>query len=247
VRIIEAAQVDSVRAGEIPGHIGCIMDGNGRWAQMRDLPRISGHAAAEAAVGATVDAALELGVSWLSAYAFSTENWQRDPEEVAFLMRFDEWLLRKERRDEFNKKGVRIRFVGRRNDARIPSRCAEWLEETEALTSGNDLLDLCIAFNYGGRAELVDAARALRASDTNLEPSEEAFASHLYAPDMPDMDLVVRTSGEHRLSNFFPWHSAYAEFVFTETLWPDFRGLHLYSAVAEYQSRRRRRGAASAR
>ncbi|MEN3314973.1 MAG: undecaprenyl diphosphate synthase [Acidimicrobiaceae bacterium] len=246
MRIIEEAQFDTVREGEIPTHVGCIMDGNGRWALMRGLIRIQGHQAAEESVVSTVDAALDLGIEWLSVYAFSTENWARDGAEVRFLMSFDEWLLRRARRDELNDKGVRIRFVGRLDDPQIPQKSRDWLLETEDLTKGNDRLQLCIAFNYGGRAEIVDAVRALAAAGQSLaDLTEDEFSRHLYVPEMPDIDLVIRTSAEHRLSNFFIWHSTYAEFVFTETLWPDFRGWHLYSAVAEYQTRRRRMGAAT--
>ncbi|MBI2711145.1 MAG: di-trans,poly-cis-decaprenylcistransferase [Actinobacteria bacterium] len=260
MRIIEANEVDLVRRGEIPRHVGVIMDGNGRWAQMRGLSRSEGHAAAEAAVVATVDACLDLGVGWLSAYAFSTENWTRDPAEVSFLMRFDEWLLRKERRDELNDKGVQIRFLGRIDDARIPPDSHDWLYETMALTERNDRLVLAIAFNYGGRAEIVDAVNAVlgeaaagaslpvdgaAADSARSRVSEADLAAHMYAPDMPDIDLLVRTSAEQRVSNYFPWHAVYAEFVFADTLWPDFREGHLYSAVAEYQQRRRRMGSAS--
>ncbi len=246
VRIIESAQVADVRAGEIPDHVGVIMDGNGRWAQMRSLTRSEGHAAAEDAVVATVDSCLDLGVRWLSAYAFSTENWSREAEEVGFLMRFDEWLLRKERRDELNEKGVQIRFLGRLDDPRIPPDSHDWLLETAALTEDNTRLVLAIAFNYGGRAEIVDAARRLAADGVAPgDITEERLAGAFYAPDMPDMDLVIRTSSEQRMSNFFPWQATYAELVFLDTLWPDFREGHLYSAVAEYQARRRRMGAAS--
>jgi undecaprenyl diphosphate synthase len=244
MRIIESSQLELVRDGEIPAHIGVIMDGNGRWAQMRDLSRSEGHAAAEAAVVATVDACLELGVQWLTAYAFSTENWSREEEEVAFLMRFDEWLLRKERRIELRDKGVQVRFVGRLDDDRIPPRSREWLDETMEMTAHNDRMVLAIAFNYGGQAELVDACNALIAAGQG--PIDAAqLQQAMYTPDMPEMDLVLRTSAEHRLSNFFPWHASYAELVFPDTLWPDIRGWHIYSAVAEYQQRRRRRGAAS--
>jgi undecaprenyl diphosphate synthase len=244
VRIIESSQIDLVRSGEIPNHIGVIMDGNGRWAQMRDLSRSEGHAAAEAAVVATVDACLDLGVRWLTAYAFSTENWTRDQEEVAFLMRFDEWLLRKERRIELRDKGVQVRFIGRIDDERIPPDSRAWLTETMEMTAHNDRLVLAIAFNYGGRAELVDAVNSLMAAGVG-PVDEQQLHDALYASDMPEMDLVFRTSSEHRLSNFFPWHASYAELVFPDTLWPDVREWHIYSAVAEYQQRRRRRGAAS--
>lgn len=245
VRIVEQAEVNLVRAGEVPAHVGVIMDGNGRWAQMRSLTRSEGHAAAEEAVVATVDTALDLGVKWLTAYAFSTENWSREAQEVAFLMKFEEWLLRKERRDELIEKGVQIRFSGDLEDPRIPSDSKAWLEETAALTAHNDRLILVLAFNYGGRSELVRAVNRLIESGAS-DVSEADLHAALYQPDMPDADLIIRTSAEQRLSNFLPWHSAYAEFVFTETLWPDFRGGHFYSAVAEYQQRRRRKGAASA-
>jgi undecaprenyl diphosphate synthase len=244
MRIVEEAELAAIRQGVIPRHVGVIMDGNGRWAQMRDLSRSDGHAAAEDAVVATVDAALELGVEWLSAYAFSTENWRRDPVEVAFLMRFDEWLLRKSRRDELNEKGVQIRFSGQLDDPRIPADSREWLRETTEMTRTNDRLKLVLAFNYGGRAELIDAVNGLLASGVE-SVDEQALHDAMYQADMPDLDLVMRTSAEQRLSNFMPWHSVYAEFVFLETLWPDFREWHFYSAVAEFQQRQRRKGAAT--
>jgi undecaprenyl diphosphate synthase len=245
MRVIEASELDAVRTGEIPAHVGCIMDGNGRWALMREWSRTKGHASAEEAVASTVDGALHLGIPWLSVYAFSTENWTREAEEVAFLMSFDEWLLRKERRDELIRKGVRVRFLGRLDDLKIPDRSKAWLAETEELTSGGDRLQFCVAFNYGGRAEIVDAVRSAVADGLAVEEvTEQALRDRMYAPDMPDLDLVVRTSAEQRTSNFFPWHATYAELVFTDTLWPDFRAWHLYSAVAEFQTRRRRRGAA---
>jgi undecaprenyl diphosphate synthase len=247
VRIIEGAELDAVCAGEIPRHVGCIMDGNGRWALMRQQSRSDGHAAAEESVVSVVDACLFLGVQWLTVYAFSTENWSREPAEVSFLMSFEEWLLRKERRDEMIEKGVRIRFAGRLDDPRVPERSREWLEETVALTAHNERLEFCIAFNYGGRAELVHAAQQLiRQGVAPDEVTEDSFAAAMYLPDLPEMDLVVRTSAEERMSNFFPWHSTYAELVFTDTLWPDFRAWHLYSAVSEFQTRRRRMGAALA-
>jgi len=246
MRIIEADQVADVKAGEIPRHVGVIMDGNGRWAQMRELTRSEGHAAAEHAVNATVEACLDLGIEWLSAYAFSTENWNRSAEEIGFLMRFEEWLLRKERRDELHEQVVQIRFLGQIDDPRIPDESRAWLDDTMELTRDNDRLILAIAFNYGGRAEIVDAARRLiEAGVSPGEVTEARLAAEMYAPDMPDIDLVVRTSSEHRTSNFFPWQATYAELVFMDTLWPDFREGHLYSAVAEYQARRRRMGAAS--
>lgn len=244
VRLVERGDLEGIRAGEVPRHVGVIMDGNGRWAQMRGHTRSEGHAAAEEAVVATVDAALELGVQWLTAYAFSTENWSREAAEVAFLMRFDEWLLRKSRRDELRDKGVQIRFSGDLDDPRIPDDSRAWLRETTEMTAHNDRLILVLAFNYGGRSELVHAVNTLLASGVD-HVTEDDLHGALYQPDMPDADLIIRTSAEQRLSNFLPWHSAYSEFVFIETLWPDFRGWHFYSAVAEFQQRRRRKGAAS--
>lgn len=243
MRIIEGPELARVMAGEIPVHVGCIMDGNGRWALMREQERTEGHRAAEAAVYSTVIGALNLGVKWLSLYAFSTENWKRNPVEITFLMAFQEWLLHEARVEELRELGVRIRFCGRLDDERIPADSRAYLRDIEARTAHNDRMQMVIAFNYGGRAEILDAvARMIADGLTPAEVSEESLEARLYLPEMPDMDLVVRTSAEHRLSNFFPWQATYAEFVFTETLWPDFRAWHLYSAVAEYQSRRRRMG-----
>ena len=214
------------------------MDGNGRWAEQRNLVRTDGHAAGEQALVDTVDACLELGIKWLTVYAFSTENWRRPVSEVRYLMNFNEQLLLR-RRDELNEKGVRIKFIGRR-DWRIPRKLLRRIEETEALTATNDALTLSIAFNYGSRAELVDAVKALNAE--GLEPTEENIASRLYDPSMPDVDLWVRTSGEHRISNFLLWQSAYAEFVFIDAFWPDFGHAEVREAVIEFQRRDRRFG-----
>ncbi len=214
------------------------MDGNGRWAEQRNLVRTDGHAAGEQALVDTVDACLELGIKWLTVYAFSTENWRRPVSEVRYLMNFNEQLLLR-RRDELNEKGVRIKFVGRR-DWRIPRKLLRRIEETEALTANNDVLTLSIAFNYGSRAELVDAVKALNAE--GIEPSEEAISAKLYDPSMPEVDLWVRTSGEHRISNFLLWQSAYAEFVFVDAFWPDFGRNEVHEAVIEFQRRNRRFG-----
>ena len=230
----------------IPHHVAVVMDGNGRWAQKRGLKRTEGHAAGEAALFDTVEGALEIGVRWLTVYAFSTENWRRPLDEVRFLMGFNERLLM-QRRDELHGKGVRVRFIGRRG-GRVPRRVRQRIEETEALTRGNRRLTLTFAFNYGGRAELVDAigsiAREVAAG--RLDPAridEKVVRRHLYAPDMPDPDLLVRTSGEFRISNYLLWELAYSELVFTEVLWPDFRRADLFEAVAEFQRRERRFGA----
>lgn len=225
----------------VPQHIACVMDGNGRWANERGLKRTDGHAAGEQALLDVVEGALELGVGWLTVYAFSTENWRRPGDEVRFLMNFNEKLL-VDRRDELHERGVRIRFVGRR-DWRVPKKLLRRMDESVALTAGNRDLTLTIAFNYGSRAEIVDAVKAL--VDEGVAPSgidEAAIAKRLYDPEMPDVDLWIRTSGEHRLSNFLTWQSAYAELVFVDTFWPAFRRDHLAAAVAEYQRRDRRFG-----
>jgi undecaprenyl diphosphate synthase len=217
------------------------MDGNGRWAQRRGLKRTDGHAAGEEALFDAVEGALELGVRWLTVYAFSTENWRRPRDEVRFLMGFNESLLVR-RRDELHERGVRIRFIGRR-DWRVPKRLLRRMDESLELTRDNRTLTLTIAFNYGGRAEIVDAVRALVNEGVPAEKIDErAIAKRLYDPEMPDPDLVIRTSGEYRISNFLLWELAYSELVFTDVLWPDFRRQHLFAAVREFQDRDRRFG-----
>jgi undecaprenyl diphosphate synthase len=233
--------LDGIDPQRLPVHIGCVMDGNGRWAAKRGLPRTEGHAAGEEALFDAVDGALELPVRWLTVYAFSTENWRRPVDEVRYLMGFNESLLVR-RRDELHERGVRIRFAGRR-DWRVPRRLLRRIEEAEALTHRNRTMTLTIAFNYGGRAEIVDAVRALVAEGIPASRVDErAIRSHLYLPDMPDPDLVIRTSGEFRISNFLLWELAYSELVFTDVLWPDFRRENLFEAVREFQRRDRRFG-----
>jgi undecaprenyl diphosphate synthase len=229
----------------LPRHVAIVMDGNGRWAQRQGLKRTEGHAAGEEALFDAVEGALEIGLKWMTVYAFSTENWRRPLDEVRFLMRFNESLLLR-RRDDLDQRGVRVRFIGRRS-GRVPRRVLRHIEDTEALTAHNRRMTLTFAFNYGGRAELTDAVRAIgqdvRAG--RLDPGridERTIARHLYAPDMPDPDLLVRTSGEFRISNYLLWESAYSEFVFTDVLWPDFRRQHLFDAIAEFQRRERRFG-----
>ena len=218
------------------------MDGNGRWANQRGLPRTEGHIAGEEALFDVVRGALEIGVRWLTVYAFSTENWRRPPDEVRFLMSFNEKLLLS-RRDELNDMGVRIRFAGRR-DWRVPRRVLRRMDESALLTEKNRRMTLTMAFNYGGRAEIVDAVRALVEEGLSADKIDErAIRRHLYWPDMPDPDLVLRTSGEYRISNFLLWEIAYSELFFPEVLWPDVRRQHLYEAVIEYQRRVRRFGA----
>ena len=225
----------------VPRHVACVMDGNGRWASQRNLPRTEGHAAGEVALLDTVNGALDIGVRWLTMFAFSTENWRRPADEVRYPMGFNESLLVR-RRDELHEKGVRIRFAGRR-DWRVPKRVLRRMDESAELTARNRRMTLTMAFNYGGRAEIVDAVRRLVRDGVPAERVDErALAARLYHTDMPDPDLVVRTSGEFRISNFLLWELAYSELVFTEVLWPDFRRRDLFDAVAEYQRRERRYG-----
>ena len=231
----------SLDGERFPRHVACVMDGNGRWAQERGLKRTDGHAAGEEALLDVVDGALEMGIEWLTVYAFSTENWRRPTDEVRFLMKFNESLL-VQRRDELHAKDVRIRFVGRR-DWKVPKRLLRQIDESTALTAGNRRLTLTIAFNYGAQAEIVDAVKQIVANGTAPADIDEALiAKHLYDPEMPDVDLWVRTSGEYRISNFLIWQSAYAELVFVDTFWPDFRRHHLADAIAEFQNRNRRFG-----
>jgi undecaprenyl diphosphate synthase len=235
-------QLDGIDPSRIPAHVGVVMDGNGRWAQKRGLKRTEGHAAGEEALFDTVDGALELGLEWLTVYAFSTENWKRPADEVRYLMGFNESILTR-RRDELHDRGVRIRFAGRR-DWRVPKRLLKRMDEAIAQTERNKKMTLTIAFNYGGRAEIVDAVRALVATGIKADKiDEKAIRAHLYDPKMPDPDLMVRTSGEFRISNFLLWELAYSELVFTDVLWPDFRREDLFEAVREFQRRDRRFGA----
>ncbi|NNE74608.1 MAG: di-trans,poly-cis-decaprenylcistransferase [Acidimicrobiales bacterium] len=217
------------------------MDGNGRWATRQGLKRTDGHAAGEEALFDAVEGALEAGIKWLTVYAFSTENWKRPTDEVRFLMKFNESLLVR-RRDELHERGVRMRFVGRR-DWRVPKRLLRRMDESIELTENNKVMTLTIAFNYGGRAEIVDAVREIVAEGTAANKiTEKTIAKHLYDPEMPEPDLMVRTSGEFRISNFLLWELAYSELVFTDVLWPDFRREHLFAAVQEFQDRERRFG-----
>jgi undecaprenyl diphosphate synthase len=222
------------------------MDGNGRWARQRSLPRTDGHRAGEAALMDVLHGALEVGIRTVSAYAFSTENWRRSPEEVRFLMGFNQEVIRR-RRDELAGLGVRIRWAGRR--ARLWRSVIAQLEDAERHTRDNTRLTLQFCVNYGGRAEVVDAVRAIarEAAAGRLNPEkldERSIGQRLYHPDLPELDLMIRTSGEMRISNFLLWQAAYAELVFTETLWPEFDRRHLWDACLVYARRDRRYGAA---
>ncbi|HUG08950.1 MAG TPA: polyprenyl diphosphate synthase [Acidimicrobiia bacterium] len=228
----------------IPRHVGLILDGNGRWANQRGLPRTAGHLAGEEALFDTVEGALEIGIEWVTAFTFSTENWSRSEEEVEFLMWFNEDLLLR-RRDDLHAQGVRMLFAGDMDDHRIPDRNRKHMAEAEEKTKDNTTLHLVFAFNYGSRREIVEAAEKLARSGEPID--EESFQRALYVPDMPDVDLIIRSSGEHRLSNFLLWQAAYAEFYFPGILWPDFDRHGLVDAVVEYQARERRFGAAEDR
>lgn len=234
--------LDGLDPERMPRHVACVMDGNGRWAKKRGLPRNEGHRAGEEALFEAAKEAVALGIEWFTVYAFSTENWHRPHDEVRFLINViaDDLLTR--RRDQLHEIGVRIRFVGRR-DWRVPRWVLRRMDEAAELTRRNKATTLTVAFNYGGRAEIVDAVRALVAQGVKPnQVDERSLRRHLYLPEMPDPDLFIRTSGEYRVSNFLLWELAYSELVFLDVLWPDFRGEHLREAVREYQRRERRFG-----
>jgi undecaprenyl diphosphate synthase len=225
------AQEDSART------VAIIMDGNGRWAERRGLPVAEGHRAGTKALRRTVEAAIDLSVETLIVYAFSTENWSRPEGEVEDLMEIFGETIERELPD-LARQGVRARFLGRRD--RAPDELRTQMEGLEEQTAHNERLNLWIAFDYGGRAELVEAARRL--VEAGVEPDEESLRANLYAPELPDPDLLIRTSGELRISNFLLWQLAYSELVFVETLWPDFGRRELEHALAAYARRRRRFG-----
>ena len=232
--------------GTVPAHVAVVMDGNGRWAKQRGLARTEGHARGEAALLDVVAGAIEIGVTHVSAYAFSTENWKRSPDEVRFLMGFNRDVIRR-RRDQMHEWGVRVRWAGRR--PKLWKSVIDELEKAEQLTRNNTVMTLTMCVNYGGRAEIADAARAIamKVAAGTLDPTkitERTVAAHLDEPDMPDVDLFWRSSGEQRSSNFLPWQAAYAEYVFSDVLWPDVDRRHLWAAIEEYAQRNRRFGGA---
>lgn len=230
----------------LPRHIALVMDGNGRWAKRRGLPRTEGHRQGEKVLVDLAEGCIELGVKHLSVFAFSTENWRRSPEEVRFIMGYSRKALRK-RRDELGCRGVRLRWIGRRR--RLWPSVAKELDLAEEYTRDNSTLTLTMCVNYGGRAELADAAARIAhdAAAGILKPhkvDERTVAKYLYDPQLPDVDLFVRTSGEQRISNFLLWQSAYAEMVFTDTFFPDFDRMQLWQAAVEFARRDRRYGGA---
>ncbi len=230
----------------VPRHVAIIMDGNGRWAERRALPRIDGHAAGELAVTATVDAAYELGVEYLTLFAFSTENWRRPWAEVEFLMDFNKRLIEK-LGPGYHERGIRVRYLGSASRL-IPEPVTRAMAAIEELTAENRRLTLSFAFNHGGRQEIVDAVRLMVARGVRADQiDDDVVSSYFQYPETPDPDLIVRTSGEHRLSNFLLWGAAYAELVFVDTLWPDFRGEDLRAALEEFGNRSRRFGGLSGR
>jgi undecaprenyl diphosphate synthase len=231
----------------VPRHVALVMDGDGRWAKQRGLPRTEGHKQGESSLLDVIMGAIELGITYLSAYAFSTENWRRHPDEVRFLMGFNRDVIHR-RRDLLNEMGVRIRWAGRR--PKLWRSVINELEYAEQLSAGNTVLTLQFCVNYGGRAEIVDAVAAIAAEVEagKIRPdkiNERLFARYLDEPEIPDVDLFVRSSGEQRLSNFLLWQSAYAELVFLDTLWPDFDRRNLWQACEIYAKRDRRYGAAA--
>jgi len=240
------AQPPKLKPEQVPAHVAIVMDGNGRWAKQRGLPRTAGHEAGEASLLDVLHGAIEIGVEEISAYAFSTENWRRSPEEVKFLMGFNRDVIRR-RRDEMNDLGVRIRWVGK--EQRLWKSVINELQEAEELTEKNRVLTLNMCVNYGGRAELVDATVAIarEVAKRKLKPeeiTEKLLTKHLYNPQMRDVDLFLRSSGEQRTSNFLPWQSAYAEMVFLDVLWPDVDRRTLWRAIEIYAERERRFGKA---
>ena len=240
------ARPPAIPAELVPEHVAIVMDGNGRWAKERGLPRNKGHEAGEFSLFDIVEGAIEIGVKAISAYAFSTENWSRSPDEVRFLMGFNRDVVRR-RRDEMHDMGVRVRWAGRA--PRLWKSVIKELKDAEELTKHNDVMTLTMCVNYGGRSEIADASRAL-AQDVaagRIKPDkvdEKVFARYLYVPELPDADLIWRTSGEQRLSNFMLWQAAYSEFAYTDKLWPDVDRRDLWEAIETYARRDRRYGGA---
>ena len=234
------------KVSNVPHHVAIVMDGNGRWAKQRGLPRTAGHEAGEAALLDVVHGAIAIGVKEISAYAFSTENWRRSPDEVKFLMGFNRDVLRR-RRDEMHSLGVKVRWVGK--PGRLWKSVINELQEAQELTKGNKVLTLNMCVNYGGRTEIVDAVKRIaeEVQGKRINPhsiTEKTLEKFMYNPQMSDVDLFLRTSGEERTSNFLPWQSVYAEMVFMDVLWPDVDRTTLWRAIEIYNQRERRFGRA---
>lgn len=226
----------------LPKHVAIIMDGNGRWAKLQGKPRTFGHEEGEKALYDVVYGALDLGIEWLTVYAFSTENWKRSVSEVSFLMNFNQSMLLKNR-DELNDAGVKINIMGLK-DSRIPRRVLKDIKDAEVLTQNNTRLNLNIAFNYGGRADILYACEKIIEAGLSVDQiDEDVFSQHLLLPEMPDVDLMIRSSGEQRLSNFLLWQCAYSELIFKDEFWPEFTREILFDCLIEYQNRLRRFGA----
>jgi undecaprenyl diphosphate synthase len=229
-----AAEAQDNGEGRRARYVAIITDGNGRWAHRRGLPVVAGHEAGADTVKARLRDAVDLGIEEMTVYSFSTENWSRSPDEVQALM--DMFARRIEgETPELHAEGVRMRFIGRRADP-VPAHLIERMQWAESVTADNRRITLFVAFNYGGRAEIVDAARTFSGTD------EEEFRAHLYAPDMHDPDLIIRTSGEQRISNYLLWQGAYSEFVFRDELWPDFDRAAFEQSLEEFAARKRRFG-----
>lgn len=232
---------DNKGSKNFPRHVAIVMDGNGRWARKRHLPRVIGHQAGMKALERTIDDAKELGIRYLSVYAFSTENWKRAHSEVEGLMGLFRYYL-KGKIEKMHKRGARIRFVGRMDV--FPDDIRATVEMAEEMTRDNKDIDVVVCANYGGRQEILDAAQKLIQNSHSGELTEEAFRQYLYAPDVPDPDLLIRTGGELRISNFWLWESAYTEYYFSDLYWPDFDRAELERAIESFAERERRYGTA---
>lgn len=223
-----------------PVHIAIIMDGNGRWAQLRGLPRVAGHKEGISAIRRTVKASVDYGISYLTLYSFSTENWKRPESEVRFLFELMEDALKKEM-EALHSQNIKVKFIGRIEH--LPLNLQKIISDTENLTKNNTSLNLTFALNYGGRQEIVDAIKKIIKTGSKIKDIDETnFQKFLYFPELPDVDLMIRTAGEQRLSNFLIWQSTYAEFYFTQTLWPDFSEKDFKMALEEFSKRKRRFG-----
>jgi undecaprenyl diphosphate synthase len=226
--------------GVVPKHVGFILDGNRRWALQRGLPTIEGHRRGYENLKAIVRAAHKRGVQYISAYVFSTENWKREQNEVRDLMRFISWVLKHELK-EFQRENVRLRIIG--SKLKLGKALVKAIHEAEEMTKNNTRGTLLICLDYGGQQEIVEATKRIAAAGVKPEAiTPELLSQYLYAPDVPPLDLIIRTSGEQRLSNFMLWEAAYSELLFTKVAWPDFSERHLASAIAKYSSRQRRFG-----